>query len=345
MAGPLGKHDRLRGRRPGPYVLWTLALTLLFAGAFAVTAAVTANSTRSEPSPAPGECFGAAARAVGDACQQGLLDLSANPTPAQALDRPNSPCRMFRREAPVTCAFGVPRGREIARIALIGDSHAMHWRAALAPIAQRRGWLGFSLTRAGCPFSLAEPVLPRRLLPACVQWRRDVIRWLRGRPDVHTIFVSQHRVGVRVPRGSGRLDAEIAGYRRAWDALPRSVRRIVVIRDTPVNPGTTSGCVDTALLQGQPPATVCAFSRRTGLGADPAYVAARRIGPPRLGTVDMTKFFCDRSECYPVVGGALVFKNVGHMTAEYGATLAPYLDRRLETVLGELARARAAASS
>ena len=41
--------------------------------------------------------------------------------------------------------------------------------------------------------------------------------------------------------------------------------------------------------------------------------------------VDLTRFMCDRRRCYPVVGGALVHRDVGHMTRTFATTLAPYL--------------------
>jgi hypothetical protein len=35
-----------------------------------------------------------------------------------------------------------------------------------------------------------------------------------------------------------------------------------------------------------------------------------------------------------VIGGALVHKDTSHITAQYGATLAPYLHRRVSPLLG-----------
>ena len=43
----------------------------------------------------------------------------------------------------------------------------------------------------------------------------------------------------------------------------------------------------------------------------------------------MSRYFCDATRCFPVIGGALVHKDATHMTARFGATLAPYLERRL----------------
>jgi hypothetical protein len=293
---------------------------------------VTATDTRKRVERQ--RCFGAASRDPEKPCRNPRLDRQVVPTPGQALKAPNAPCHVVRRDVPFVCAFGAREGSERGRVALIGDSHATHWRAALAPIARRKRWVGYSLTRAGCPLSLAAPVLPQRLLPECHEWRRRTMAYLRARPSIHTLFVSQHRVRVVVPKGGSRLETEVAGYIGAWNALPPSVKRVIVIRDTPASPHGMGRCVLNAQRRGAAPGSACAYPRTAALEIDPAAVAARRMGSPRVRVVDMTRFFCDRTLCYPVIGGALVHKDTSHITAQYGATLAPYLHRRVSPLLG-----------
>jgi hypothetical protein len=120
----------------------------------------------------------------------------------------------------------------------------------------------------------------------------------------------------------------MAGYRAAWSALPRSVRRIVVIRDTPKVRGNTDTCVEQAIARRRRPGIACAVARSISLDdRDPAYSAAVRSRSGRVRAVDLTRYFCDRRRCYPVIGGALVFKDPTHMTGEWARTLAPFLQR------------------
>ncbi|MDQ3742586.1 MAG: hypothetical protein M3389_16775, partial [Actinomycetota bacterium] len=65
---------------------------------------------------------------------------------------------------------------------------------------------------------------------------------------------------------------------------------------------------------------------------------------PRAVAVDLTRFFCDARTCPPVIGGALVYKDANHITAVYGATVAPYLGRALRraTACAACSRSRAA---
>jgi hypothetical protein len=45
---------------------------------------------------------------------------------------------------------------------------------------------------------------------------------------------------------------------------------------------------------------------------------------------DLLSHFCDPQRCYPVVGGALVYKDQTHLTTVFAETLGPYLLRFLE---------------
>ncbi|HEV2999632.1 MAG TPA: SGNH hydrolase domain-containing protein [Solirubrobacteraceae bacterium] len=288
-------------------------LALLFA---AVPVAVA--DARSAP-----RCFGAASRDHVRPCHNPRLDRTVTPTPAQAKRQPNAPCAIPRLRYPMVCEFGAPEASASRRIALIGDSHAVHWRAALGPVAQARGWAGFSLSRNGCPLSTATPILRGTLAQQCVRWRGAVRDWLLEHPGVDTLFVSQHRVRVR-----GSYADELAGYLTAWRAVPETVKRIVVIRDTPIRPPGVRACVSAAIRRRTNAGRDCAVPRGSALLPDPAADAARRAGG-RVRLVDMTRYFCSPRLCFPVVGGVLTHKDRGHMTAAFGATLAPMLARRL----------------
>src|SRR3954471_10892478 len=153
-------------------------------------------------------CFGAAARDPWAPCQNPALRKSVTPTPSQALLTPNAPCRLTQMDALVSpCLFGLDGGDQVA---LIGDSHAEHWRAALEVVAQAKRWRGISMTQPGCALNARTPRLHTRALTRdCARWLRGVRRWLAAHPEVHTVFVSAHAK----TRYAG--DA-VAGFRAAW---------------------------------------------------------------------------------------------------------------------------------
>jgi SGNH domain (fused to AT3 domains) len=72
--------------------------------------------------------------------------------------------------------------------------------------------------------------------------------------------------------------------------------------------------------------------RSDALEADPAVFAARVSNPRRVQFVDLTNVFCSPTRCFPVIGGALVFKDLHHFTLVFAQTLAPALGRELDRV-------------
>jgi hypothetical protein len=282
-------------------------------------------------------CFGAAARDPEHPCSNPQLRLRVVPAPVSARDRPNAPCTLTATKPVTVCEFGVPRARARATIALVGDSHASHWRAALAVVARDNDWHGMSLTRSGCPFSRTVKKLRRPLQAQCIQWNRTLPRWFARHPQIHTVFVVQD-TGTRwvVPPGQNELHAEIAGFRHAWRTLPRSVRHIVVIRDTPKDKLTTAPCVERAMQARRDAGRVCKVPRRQAIYRDAQAVAARQVASGRVVAVDLNRFFCGPRWCYPVVGGALVHKDDHHLTVVFATTLGPYLERALQRALPAL---------
>jgi hypothetical protein len=283
-------------------------------------------------------CFGAAARDPQHPCVNRGLRLRVVPTPVAARNRPNSPCEIIATRPMTICSFGVPAREAKTTIALIGDSHASHWRAGLDPIVRRHHWHGLSITRSGCPFSRTVRKLRNPLQGKCVEWNRTLPKWFRHHPEISMVFVVQDSGGKWiVPPGRNRFQAEVSGFQRAWQSLPRSVRHIVVIRDTPKDRVTTAGCIERAISAKRPAGQACKVPRSFAVDRDGEAVAASRASSRRVLSIDLTRFFCDRRWCYPVIGGALVHKDDHHLTVVFATTLAPYLERGLVRALPALA--------
>ncbi|MEA2312431.1 MAG: hypothetical protein QOE28_2399 [Solirubrobacteraceae bacterium] len=281
-------------------------------------------------------CFGAAARGPRP-CDNPRLRLAVVPTPLQARDRRNAPCRLIgMRDLLYVCSFGAPRSRATRTIALIGDSHASHWRAALDPVARARGWYGISLTHSGCPFNaaIAMKALREPARSQCQRWNREVAAWLRAHREVTTVFVSAISGSSWVPaHGRSAFETAVAGFAAAWRALPPTVRQVVVIRDTPKASSNTAPCVMRAIAEHRRAGVACALPRAVAITPDAEAVAAARLRSRRVGIADLTRFICDARLCYPVVGGALVYKDEHHMTTVFARTLAPYLGRRVDALV------------
>jgi hypothetical protein len=249
-------------------------------------------------------CFGAASRDARKPCRNPKLARAVVPTPDTAV--------------------------------IIGDSHAAHWRAALEIVSQNTKWHGVSITRSGCPYTRAVPRLdPIGRRRACTRWNAEVPRWLAANPQISTVFVVAHfdsSVVVKDPKN--QFNAKMTGYARAWQALPKSVKRVIVIRDTPKSTPDTLNCVRAAMAKHENAGQTCALKRSVALDRDAAASAAARRPSKRVKLIDMTSFFCSTKQCFPVVGGALVYKDISHLTDIFASSLGPYLLRKVRSLNG-----------
>jgi SGNH domain (fused to AT3 domains) len=274
-------------------------------------------------------CFGAAARAPGARCARSPNRFSVVPTPYDAPLEPSERCTSVQHASVDVCRFGRSPRSGRRTLALIGDSHAVHWRAALAVAAAARRWAGISITRSTCPYTFA--VSPRE---RCGNWAHRVLAWVHAHPGVHTIVVSANSgSGVLASPAATRRATKIRGYQRAWKALPRTVTRIIVIRDVPHARTATRDCVAAAVAHHRDPAVRCARPRSAALRPDLEALAATMTDSRRVRLVDLTPFMCDARLCYPVVGGVLVIKDIGHLTRTFSRTLGPFLGAEIQRAI------------
>jgi hypothetical protein len=297
-------------------------------------ASLAAVSTYRAGSPVPAalttapRCFGAASRDPKRPCRNPALDSMVAPAPSIAMSLPESPCNpVVDNPLLDLCTFGADPAGASRQVALLGDSHAMQYRAAVDVVAQAKGWLGYSLALGGCPYSATtRAVVNEPLLSKCIGRNTAVPDWFVRHPAVDTVFVGQiSGVPFRLPRGRDQFEGQVAAYISAWSALPASVTHVIVIRDSPRAHMTTRACIARAVRRGERAGRACRISRAFALRRDPAVAAANRIGSPRVQVVDLTHYFCDRRWCYPVVGGALVMRDSNHLMPSFVATLGPYL--------------------
>jgi hypothetical protein len=300
----------------------------------AVIVATSALAAAAAPAPAATACFGAAARDLRHPC--------SNPTRSfypklEDVDRvASSACRLTAETPAPVCTFGAAASKAQGHIALIGDSHALQWRAALDVVARARRWRAFSVTAPGCFLSDAVNDLPEGLRAPCQEWYRSALAWVRRHPEVSTVFVSQKvDTPVVVTPGKTYLGIRVAGFRRAWAALPSTVKHVVVIRDTPATSEGTVACLRGVIAAGtRRPGPACPLPRSAAVRNDTAVAAVRALRSRRYGFVDLTSYFCSSRNCSAVIGGVLVYRDVlGHITVTYSRTLGPYLLREVRALM------------
>jgi hypothetical protein len=282
-------------------------------------------------------CFGAPARSLAGPCIDPSLLNTVYPAPQDAPLEPNAECLPTSRTGLLyPCSFGARDSAATDTVALIGDSHASHWRAAVDVVARAHGRRALSITRSGCAFTKARAAIPADQVASCRRWNSELLAWLGQHAEVSTIFLSTRANAryVRPRRATSNFEAAVAGHLALWRAVPATVKNIIVIRDTPYSSYAAGECVRRAYAAEQRGAINCTRERVHALHRGPAATAARRLRSPRVQLLDMTPFFCGGVRCYQVVGGALVYKDAEHITATFARTLGPFMLRRIAALAG-----------
>jgi hypothetical protein len=298
---------------------------------FAALVAIMSCAAPVHAAPRP-RCFGAAARDAQHPCKNPALRLTVTPTPDEAPLIPNIDCALeWITAAMATCAFGMPEGKAVETVALIGDSHAQDLRPGVAVVARRRRWRMFDITVPHCLLTTTPSGIGPPFPTLCPQWDADVIAWLTAHPEIRTIVLSGNALQpITAPAGASRYQVRVNGFVERLAQLPASVTSLIVIRDTPRMRLSTHDCVRRAIARRRPAGRACALPRKFALPRDPLVAAARLQSGRAVHVVDLSDHFCNAWRCFPVVGGVLVHRDVdSHITKLFAQTLGPYLARAI----------------
>ena len=269
-------------------------------------------------------CFGAPSMENRAKCREAITALPvATITKADAPWSPQPGCRGTGSKPTVlTCYWG--NGKPSRVVALVGDSHAEHWRGALHAIAKAKNWKVIEVFSSGCPATAARSVVFERRSrngDLCRKWTESataVLKVLQPDDIITTAYVQQN---VFEPADSGP-----AGFIRVWQEWLR-FSRVTVLRDLPTT-ANRSGPQCLAVNAGKPQA--CSNLRPKVLLDDDMMRSARPMRAV-VNLVDLSDYFCDSKRCYAVIGGASVYYDYDHMSNQFSATLAAPLLRQLPT--------------
>ena len=227
----------------------------------------------------------------------------------------------------LVCEYGADSASK--HVALVGDSHAVHWLPAFEEASAREGWRFSGITKDSCAFTDVMVQYGRRGAPGrdyieCKLWMEQVLVWLSdARPDVLVISYSpRHRV-----EGAAYLDAQ-EGVGAGTARLARAVRQmgiqVVAIRHTPWNVKDIPSCVSANESDWQK----CATS--TSEAFWPAALDYAAGADTQLHLLDFRDVFCEGGVCNPVIGNVLVYRDSHHLTATFSRTLWKALAMRLD---------------
>lgn len=219
------------------------------------------------------------------------------------------------------CVYG--RKHSHKSVVLLGDSRAMQYFPAIAPIAHERKWRLTALFKADCAMSLVD------YEGYCDKWKRNMLDRIRSMKDPDLIIIASATKNLYRATVDGvplsRQDSEpylADGMARLIRKLKRVGDRVIVIRDQSPAPFSPPACV----IDHTDHLRKCAFKPRHRAPKAFERSAARRTNTE---IIDPTPMFCSRHVCPSVIGDAVVYKDSYHLTATYSRTLSDWMARRL----------------
>lgn len=230
-----------------------------------------------------GGCFGAAALDGANGCPVNRPGVALRPSPVTALSDAVVPACMLKIDVSElrTCEFGAEPEVATEIVALVGDSHAGHWRSMVDALAARYGWRVVVHLKGTCPFTMARRAISDPVVSdSCDEWNRRVLVELEERGDVTMVFTSGSSINPFVPDpGKSSLETGADGYLATWAALPESVHTIVALRDVPRPRLDNIDCLQSlGSLAARVAPGACATPRGEAIAPDPLEGADPGVG-------------------------------------------------------------------
>jgi peptidoglycan/LPS O-acetylase OafA/YrhL len=231
-----------------------------------------------------------------------------------------------------TCSYGDPNAP--VSIALVGNSHAGQWFAALQPLMAKYHFRITTYVAWACNLN-TQPTdwSPPSDGDACLAWgKRVMAATTSGAYDV----VVTSSIQTHWPTAAHGVSADQArlarkGYTDEIERWTAAKVGVLVIRDTPDS--APIGPIPACVAAHPQTMTVCNGSRAAWISDDVLTDAAAKLAGRDVTIADLTGEFCNATTCYGVVGGVIVYSDTNHMTKTFATSLAPFVAPSLVTAI------------
>lgn len=228
-------------------------------------------------------------------------------------------------------------------IALVGDSHATSWRAAMTSAAKTHGWTVYFFGKASCSVNDVPLWLDQKKTEyeSCAQWRETVIERLASIEHLDAVVVGRYKdydSRVLLPDGSRTTEETVGpvwreGAERSFARLREVAPHVLVLRDVPWPDQDVPSCLS------RHPQDVerCSFERATNAHQDQVLFEAERTaaaGSKGIGFIDMTDAICPTPRCQVVTAeGRIIYRDAHHLTEGFSSSQGTALAQHIEAAL------------
>ena len=336
--------DRFRNRpstverRTRPTFVAAAAAMVVLVAACGVTVSVLNERNAAEANQilaaVNGSCFGAAAMEPANECADPFApegdmtptfaktDLNEIPDP-----RGGSTCETTPGSTEIrSCEIGTSKN-PTRTIAMLGDSHVMHYMEAMRAITSHQNWNVVTYVKSACGATGAPDVLLIELgrdQGQCAEWGTAVVNEIIANPAIDTVIFSNYANRYSQDDGARRITED--RYKTVWNKLTAAGKRVLVIADVP---RTHADNVPDCLVAESADPTVCDIPTSIALTPDIMARAAASYGGNNVTLLDLTDKYCRDATCHVRIGSVVVYADTGHITNTWSRTLAPYIEAAL----------------
>lgn len=220
---------------------------------------------------------------------------------------------------PIACQLGI--ASSTTRIAVVGDSHAKHYAAGFADLAKQNNWSIEMFVKGGCPFSEAQRSRDdASLANSCsvfVERMQEIITEKK-----FDLIITSQVSGVEWVASANKTEEEAAveGLKKSWARVTSQGIPVLAIKDNPRPIPKVIRCLEVN-TPGE-----CNIPRAEAYLFDPQIQAAKVFDSDLVRLVEFDDVYCDKSECFSVLGNVVVYRDANHLTSTFTRTLARFLN-------------------
>lgn len=234
---------------------------------------------------------------------------------------------------PIRCEYGDADGD--VTIVAVGDSKILQWQTVFEELGNEHGWHFISYTKSACAFSAGTQQAQGDIYTSCAEWNEAVMPLIiEAEPDlvISTNSVSRLLSDPTDPNSQSE-DALVDALVGAWTELSEADIPMVALLDNPTPNISVYECV----ADNMDDLAACTFNKEEGIedSSAPRYEEAAEQVPGTV-TLDIRDYICPDTECVPVIGDVLVYRQTSHITETYAMTLKPQMEELLVPIVEDL---------
>jgi hypothetical protein len=144
----------------------------------------------------------------------------------------------------------------------------------------------------------------------------------------YDLVITSQKNGVEwITSGKPQEETAIEGLEEAWSTVISQGIPVLAIKDSPMPIPKVIRCLEIKTPK------ECTLSRSEAFLFDPQIQAVERLNSELVSLVEFDDVYCDKSNCFSVIGNAIVYRDANHLTSTFTRTLARFLSPSIQSAL------------